>query len=82
MTDLWILAFVVRGVIAAAGDPMPLEQCKWRSQDLGPGFSGVVCINVSDPSCRIYRGQLYTERTRKCIERLREPSKAAAKGNA
>ena len=55
MTDLWILAFVMRGIVGAAGDVMPLEQCEWRGRDMGELASNVVCINVHDPSCRIYR---------------------------
>lgn len=35
MSDLWILAFVMRGIVGAAGDVMPLEQCEWRGRDMG-----------------------------------------------
>lgn len=55
MTDLWILAFVMRGLIGSAGDVMPLEQCEWRGRDIGQLATNVVCINVQNPSCRIYR---------------------------
>lgn len=55
MDDIWMLAFIFKGLIGAAGDAMPLEQCEERARDLGPDFSHVVCINTHDPSCRIYR---------------------------
>lgn len=55
MADLWILAFVFQGVIAVAGDTMPLAECEARA-----GVSPVevaqhaVCINVQSPTCRVY----------------------------
>ena len=56
MPDTWILSFVFRGLIAAAGDPMTLEQCEARMKDLDPTkVSHAVCINVQAPSCRVYR---------------------------
>ena len=55
MPDTWILAFVSHGLIAAAGDTMPISECEWRARDLDPQRSQVVCINTKDPSCRIYR---------------------------
>ena len=73
MSDLWILAFVMRGIVGAAGDVMPLEQCEWRGRDMGELASNVVCINVHDPSCRIYRDstKLYGWEER-CRDRLRK----------
>lgn len=55
MPDIWILVFLSRGLISAAGDAMPLEQCEWRARDLSPSYTHVVCINAKDPSCRIFR---------------------------
>jgi len=55
MPDIWLLVFISRGLIGAAGDPMPLEQCEARARDLAPDLSHVVCINTHDPSCRIYQ---------------------------
>ena len=40
MSDLWILAFVMRGIVGAAGDVMPLEQCEWRTFDQGHSGCG------------------------------------------
>ena len=55
MTDLWILAFVFRGVIAAAGDTMPLAECEARAGALpGELAQHAVCINVQSPTCRVY----------------------------
>lgn len=56
MQDVWILAFVFRGLVAAAGDPMPIADCEARMKDLDPTkVSHAVCINVQAPSCRVYR---------------------------
>lgn len=61
MTDLWILAFVFRGVIAAAGDTMPLEECEERALAAPASITGAVCINVRDPACRIHiNDHIYT----------------------
>ena len=55
MTDLWILAFVFQGVIAAAGDTMPLAECEARAGALpGEAAQHAVCINVQSPTCRVY----------------------------
>jgi hypothetical protein len=55
MHDSWILAFVFRGLVAASGDTMTLAECEARGKDLNPGATQVVCINTSNPACRIYR---------------------------
>lgn len=55
MTDLWILAFVFRGVIAAAGDTMPLAECEARAGVLPVEVAQhAVCISVQSPTCRVY----------------------------
>lgn len=70
MLDLWILAFIARGVIGAAGDVMPLDQCLQRAKDMNPANTHIACINVQDPSCRVYRdGQ--AELTAHCLNRAR-----------
>lgn len=55
MADLWILAFVFRGVIATAGDTMPLVECEARAGALpGDLAQHAVCINVQSPTCRVH----------------------------
>lgn len=55
MHDLWILAFMFRGVVATAGDAMPLAECEQRAKDIHPSATQPVCINVYTPTCRVYR---------------------------
>lgn len=74
MADLWILVFAARGLLAAAGDVMPLQECEWRGRDMGPSISHVVCINTKDPSCRIYREpflQSQKDMEKRCRRRIR-----------
>ena len=76
MPDTWILSFVFRGLIAAAGDPMTLEQCEARMKDLNPTqVSHAVCINTTIPSCRVYRtsSPLYSG-SDYCRNRLKKPT--------
>lgn len=54
MSDLWILAFLFRGVITTAGDIMPLEECKARALAAPAAVTSAVCINVRTPACRVY----------------------------
>lgn len=55
MADLWILVFIVRGVIAGAGDAMPLAECEERAR-ASPTLevTRAVCINAQQPMCRVY----------------------------
>lgn len=71
MPDLWILAFMARGVIGAAGDVMPLEQCVQRGQDMSQN-THITCINVQDPSCRVYfeDSPATNEITARCLKRV------------
>ena len=54
MPDLWTLAFLFRGVIAAAGDTMPLGECEERARAMPAAYTHAVCINVQAPTCRVY----------------------------
>lgn len=54
MPDAWILVFLARGMIAAAGDHMPLDQCMQQAHDMPSSNTHIACINVQDPSCRVY----------------------------
>lgn len=72
MTDAWILAWLARGIIATAGDAMPLDECQWRANDLGAQHTHVVCINAHDPSCRIYRDSPRDELADRCVRRLKK----------
>ncbi|MGF6211822.1 hypothetical protein [Comamonas sp. 4034] len=55
MDDIWMLAFIFNGLIGAAGSTMPLKQCEAWARELGPNFTYVTCVNVKDPTCRVYR---------------------------
>ena len=72
MTDAWILAWLARGIIASAGDTMPLSECLWRAADLGAQHTHVLCINAQDPSCRIYRDWPHDELADRCVRRLKK----------
>lgn len=73
MHDLWILAFMFRGVVATAGDAMPLAECEQRAKDIHPTATKPVCINVMVPTCRVYRdaNPLTKESTNACRGRVR-----------
>lgn len=74
MPDLWILAFLARGVIAAAGDNMALDQCMQRANDMPTEHTLVACINVQDPSCRVYfeDSTATNEITARCLKRVNQ----------
>lgn len=74
MPDLWILAFLARGVIAAAGDNMALDQCMQRANDMPTEHTLVACINVQDPSCRVYveDSPATKEITARCLKRMKD----------
>ena len=74
MPDLWILAFLARGVIAAAGDNMALDQCMQRANDMPTEHTLVACINVQDPSCRVYfeDSPATKEITARCLKRVNQ----------
>ena len=72
MPDAWILAWLARGIIASAGDTMPLDECQWRAADLSAQHTHVVCINAQDPSCRIYRDAPRDELADRCVRRLKK----------
>lgn len=54
MADLWVLAFLVRGVIASAGDTITLTECEQRARVMPPEATRAVCINAQQPMCRVY----------------------------
>lgn len=72
MPDAWILVFLTRGLIAAAGDNMPLDQCMQRAPDMPASNTQIACINVQDPSCRVYLddGAITQEITARCLKRM------------
>lgn len=78
MHDLWILAFMFRGVVATAGDAMPLKECEQRAKDIHPSATQPVCINVHAPTCRVYRdaNPLTKEATEACRGRTKRYIKA------
>ena len=74
--DSWVLVFLARGIIASAGDSMPLDQCVARSQ----WVDSAVCISTHDPSCRVYKDGAQREVVPRCIRRMRvnnEPQRQA-----
>jgi hypothetical protein len=80
MIDLWILVFVFRGVIAAAGDTMSLTECEARAR-ASPGevTQHAVCINVQSPTCRVYIEDKAVTRdiTARCRKRVDKNGAAA-----
>jgi hypothetical protein len=77
MPDAWILVFLARGLIAAAGDNMPLDQCMQRASDMPASNTHIACINVQDPSCRVHLADtsLTAETTARCLKRAAQVAK-------
>lgn len=72
MVDIWVLAFLMNGVIYTAGDAMPLSQCELRAAHMPIEHTSVVCVNISDPSCRVYKQVEYKQGNEaRCRHRLK-----------
>lgn len=74
MLDSWILAIVTRGVIAASGDAMALDHCMQQSHFMPSEHAHIACINVQDPSCRVYfeDSPATKEITARCVKRVNQ----------
>lgn len=74
MIDSFFLVFITRGLIAAAGDNMPLDQCMQRASDMPASNTHIACINVQDPSCRVYfeASPATKEITARCLKRVNQ----------
>lgn len=72
MIDAWVLAFVVNGFISSSGFTMDLQDCRYHQKYMPPEYSQAVCINIQDPSCKIYKDvpEHYTFEKR-CLQRLK-----------
>lgn len=79
MPDAWILVFLARGLIAAAGDNMPLDHCMQQANFMPSEHTHIACINVQDPSCRVYFEDSPTtkEITARCVNRAASAAKQA-----
>lgn len=81
MPDIWTLAFLFRGVIAAAGDTMPLDECEERARAMPTAYTLAVCINVQAPTCRIYvdNNSLTRASSQRCRQRATHAFKEGEK---
>lgn len=72
MIDSFLLVFITRGVIAASGDTMALEHCMQRAHFMPSEHAHIACINVQDPSCRVYfeDSPATREITARCLKRV------------
>ena len=53
MPNEWILIFIYKGLIAVAGDTMPLDECI-RQMALSD-VQQMQCVNVKLPICRVHK---------------------------
>lgn len=74
MLDSFLLVFITRGVIAASGDAMALDNCMQQAHFMPSGHEHIACINVQDPSCRVYfeDSPATKEITARCLKRMKE----------
>lgn len=74
MLDSFLLVFVTRGVIAASGDAMALEHCMQQAHFMPQDHTHIACINVQDPSCRVYfeDSPATKEITARCLKRVNQ----------
>lgn len=74
MLDSFLLVFITRGVIAASGDAMALEHCMQQAHFMPGEHTRIACINVQDPSCRVYfeESQATKEITARCLMRMKD----------
>lgn len=72
MTNSFILAFVIKGIVSNSGYTMPLEQCLERAKEMPVEYSQAVCINTTAPTCKVYSDDhgLTTEQSKRCVERV------------
>lgn len=77
MLDSFLLVFITRGVIAASGDAMALDNCMQQANDMPASNTHVACINVQDPSCRVYFDDSPATReiTARCLNRVASAAK-------
>ena len=69
MPDTWLLVFLARGILAGAGDVMPLDQCIERMH----WHESAVCINTQDPTSRVNKDTtVQPELVARCIQRMRK----------
>ena len=69
MPDTWLLVFIARGILASAGNVMPLDQCIDRMQ----WHESAACINTHDPACRVNKDTTAQPELRaRCIQRMRK----------
>lgn len=72
MIDAWILAFMINGHISSSGHPMELQECRYHQRYMPPEYSNSVCINIQDPSCKIYKNvPEYYDREKRCLQRIK-----------
>lgn len=71
MLDSFLLVFIARGVIAASGDAMALDHCMQQAHFMPSEHAHIACINVQDPSCRVYLkdGPLTADVSKRCTLR-------------
>ena len=72
MLDSFLIIFITRGVIAASGDAMALDHCMHQAHFMPSEHAHIVCINVQDPSCRVYfeDSPETKEITARCLKRV------------
>lgn len=72
MTNSFILAFVIKGIVSSSGYAIPLEQCIQRAKEMPVEYSKAVCINTTAPTCKVYieDSGLTTEQSKRCVERV------------
>lgn len=72
MTNSFILAFVIKGIVSSSGYVMPLDQCLERAKEIPVDYSNAVCINTTAPTCKVYieNSGLTTEQSKRCVERV------------
>lgn len=72
MTNSFILAFVIKGIVSSSGYVMPLDQCLERAKEMPVEYSKPVCINTTAPTCKVYLkdSRLTTEQSKRCVERV------------
>lgn len=72
MTNSFILAFVIKGIVSSSGYVMPLDECLERAKEMPVEYSKAVCINTTAPTCKVYveESRVTTEQSKGCVERV------------
>ena len=69
MPDIWILVFIVRGVLATSGTTMPLDECLLRLSV--NSAQQAFCVNAALPMCKVYKNREHRRKEAdRCIEWL------------